>query len=228
MTRAGRPRAVRASERRGGPTWPPAGQSTSVRAVTRPSTARLLAVCAALALPALAADPAAVAPAAEPAPAKAGNPPAPADVAGEVRPQTAQERKAAREELEKELGEVSPEETEGMGFMLVRTFVVLAVVILSIYLTLNFGLRRLMGLKGPVGSGGLVTVLERVALDQRRSLFVVKAGGEYLLVGGGEGALNLLCKLTPEEVERAQRERSAQAMTMSPFLQKLLSRRGPP
>ncbi len=203
--------------------------------MTCPYTLRLAVLCAALAGPAWAQAQAPQQPA-------AGNPAAPAPVAAEVKPPpatpeaapapeaTASERRAAREELERELGggDAASDESTGMGFMLVRTFVVLAVVILSIYLTLNFGLRRLMGLKGPVGSSGVVTVLERVPLDQRRALFVVKAGGEYLLVGGAEGALSLLCKLAPEEVERAQRERSAKALQLSPFLQKLLSRRGPP
>ena len=32
----------------------------------------------------------------------------------------------------------------------------------------------------------VVSVVERLPLDQRRTLFVLKAGDEYLLVGGGE------------------------------------------
>ncbi|MGQ0505338.1 MAG: FliO/MopB family protein [Myxococcaceae bacterium] len=138
-------------------------------------------------------------------------------------------RRLAREELDRELREVPSSEAEsGMGAMLFRTFLVLGIVVLAIYLTLNFGLRRMMGLKAPAGKGaGLITVLERVALDQRRALFVIKAANEYLLVGGGEAHLNLICKLSTEEVDQL-RAQPVSPQVMSPFLEKLLSRKNPP
>jgi flagellar biogenesis protein FliO len=114
-----------------------------------------------------------------------------------------------------------------MGWTLVRTLFLLGAVLAFIYLTLNVGLRRLMGLQGvPMGHKSVVTVLERVPLDQRRTLFVLKAADEYLLVGGGEGGLQLLSKLDTQAVERIRSEGPrASAIPMSPFLQKLLSRR---
>jgi flagellar protein FliO/FliZ len=123
--------------------------------------------------------------------------------------------------------EAVPEEPESMGWTLVRTLLLLAAVVASIYLTLNVGLRRLMGLQGvPMGRASVVSVLERLPLDQRRTLFVLKAADEYLLVGGGEGGLQLLSKLDTAAVERIRAERpQAPALPLSPFLQKLLSRR---
>ncbi|MBL0693285.1 flagellar biosynthetic protein FliO [Comamonas sp. JC664] len=119
------------------------------------------------------------------------------------------------------------EESENLGWALVRTLLVLGVVVASIYLTLNVGLRKLMGLQGAaMGRQPLVSVVERLPLDQRRSLFVVKAADEYLLVGGGEGGLQLLSKLDVEAVERIRAQRpQTNAVSLSPFLQKLLSRR---
>jgi len=121
-----------------------------------------------------------------------------------------------------------PPENEGMGWTLFRTFVVLVLVLGLIYLTLNHGLRWLMGIRAPgAGREPLVRVVERVPLDPKRSLFVVKAAGEYLLVGGGEGPLNLISKLDPAEVSRIEAARTAPAVPLiSPFLQKLLSRKG--
>ncbi len=121
----------------------------------------------------------------------------------------------------------APEEPEGMGWMLVRTVLLLGAVVASIYLTLNVGLRRLMGLQGvQPGRVSVVTVLERVPLDQRRALFVLKAADEYLLVGGGEGGLQLLSKLDTQAVERIRAEAPRPpTIPLSPFLQKLLSRR---
>ncbi|HSP80022.1 MAG TPA: flagellar biosynthetic protein FliO, partial [Myxococcaceae bacterium] len=119
------------------------------------------------------------------------------------------------------------EEPESLGWTLVRTLLLFGAVVLSIYLTLNVGLRRLMGLQGvSLGRPSVVSVVERVALDQRRTLFVLKAADEYLLVGGGEGGLQLLSKLDAEAVERIRAARPpANVVPLSPFLQKLLARR---
>ncbi|MFP2962174.1 flagellar biosynthetic protein FliO [Myxococcus sp. 1LA] len=119
------------------------------------------------------------------------------------------------------------EDSESLGWTLVRTLLVLGAVVASIYLTLNVGLRKLMGLQGvAAGRQPLVSVVERLPLDQRRSLFVVKAADEYLLLGGGEGGLQLLSKLDVEAVERIRAQRpQTNAVPLSPFLQKLLSRR---
>ncbi len=119
------------------------------------------------------------------------------------------------------------EESESMGWMLVRTVLLLLAVLASIYLTLNVGLRKLMGLQGVgVGRQSVVSVVERVPLDQRKALFVLKAADEYLLVGSGEGGLQLLSKLDTQAVERIRAERPpANVVPLTPFLQKLLSRR---
>jgi flagellar biogenesis protein FliO len=106
-------------------------------------------------------------------------------------------------------------------------FAALGFIIAVIYLSLNFGLRRLMGIR-PVGGVSLVQVLDRVPLDQKKSLYVLRAAGEYLLVGGTDGALNLISKLDTQEVERLEREARTQTPSLSPFLQKLLARRGGP
>jgi flagellar biogenesis protein FliO len=124
-------------------------------------------------------------------------------------------------------GDAAEEDHRGLGWEAFQMFIVLGIVILLIYLTLNVGLRRMMGLRSPTGGHSLVHVLERIPLDQKKMMFVVKAGAEYLLVGGAEGALSLICKLDPAEVERLEREhKAAPVVAVPPFLQKLLTRRG--
>ena len=122
------------------------------------------------------------------------------------------------------------EEPESLGWMLTRTLLLFGAVVASIYLTLNVGLRKLMGLQGvPAGRPSVVSVLERVPLDQRRTLFVLKAADEYLLVGGGESGLQLLSKLDTAAVERIRSETPpSNVISLSPFLQKLLARRDAP
>jgi flagellar biogenesis protein FliO len=155
--------------------------------------------------------------------ALADGPPAPADQPAAIGP-------PAPAVPEPEIPRSEPPELAAdfdVGWALVRTTVVLALVVLLAWLTLNVGLRRLMGIRGPIGTQ-LVSVLERVPLDQKRSLYVVEAAGEVLLLGGGEGSLSLISKLDRAEVERLRAaQRAGGALTLSPVLQKLLGRKDP-
>ncbi|ATB37291.1 flagellar biosynthesis protein FliO [Cystobacter fuscus] len=187
------------------------------------SARHVLALCACLWLapPARAEEPAAVPAAAEFAPPPSGAS-APASATEGATP-------PAPVELPPEADLTSGAEapTESLGWMLMRTLVVFGGVMALIYLTLNVGLRKLMGLQGvPVGQQSVVSVVERVPLDQRRTLFVVKAAGEYLLVGGGENGLQLISKLDTGAVERIRTAPPpSNVMPLSPFLKKLIARR---
>jgi len=122
---------------------------------------------------------------------------------------------------------MAEERPESFGKLLLQLVVVLGLVVGLIYLTLNFGLRRVMGLAAPgTTRSGIVSVVERMPLEPRVSLYVVKAGADYLLLGRTDHGLNTLHKLSSEEVERLQREKPQANLT--PFLQKLLTRRGEP
>lgn len=175
---------------------------------------------------------AAEAPAAHPTAAPAPAVPAPLDVKPAAAPSTAVPSTATPAATH-ETGTLgtpgAEEEPESLGWTLVRTLFMLGAVVASIYLTLNVGLRKLMGLQGvSKGRASVVSVVERVPLDQRRTLYVLKAAGEYLLVGGGEEGLQLLSKLDTAAVEQlhAEQQRPASsAVPMTPFLQKLLTRR---
>lgn len=116
-----------------------------------------------------------------------------------------------------------------LGWTLVRTMVVLGLVVALMYLTLNIGLRKLLGIR-PTSAARIVTVLERVVLDQKRALFVVEAAGEFFLVGGADSSLTLLSKLDPAEVQKLKTDApvGAPAVRLSPLLQKLLGRKGAP
>lgn len=117
-----------------------------------------------------------------------------------------------------------------LGWALLRTFIALAMVVALAYLLLNVGLRRLLGIRAATGAS-VVTVLERVALDQKRSLFVVEAAGEVLLLGGGEHSLSLITKLDRARLEQPRALPAAAApgaVQLSPLLKKLLGRQDPP
>jgi flagellar biogenesis protein FliO len=152
----------------------------------------------------------------EPAPA----PPSAIDVAGQLMHEP--------EIPKSEPPEFAQDGELNLGWTLVRTMVVLGMVVALVYLTLNVGLRKLLGIR-PTAGTSVVTVLERVPLDQRRSLFVVEAAGEVLLIGGSDNSLVLLSRLDRAEVDRIRAARaSGQPVQLSPFLQKLLGRKDAP
>lgn len=113
-----------------------------------------------------------------------------------------------------------------LGWSLVRTIVVLGVVVALAWVTLNVGLRKLMGIGPAAGRRGIISVLERVPLDQKRTLYVVKAGDEVLLLGASDLSVNFLSKLDAKAVEEAAKP--AGQVTLSPFLQKLLGKKEAP
>ena len=118
-------------------------------------------------------------------------------------------------------------DADGLGRTLFTTFLSLGVIMTLIYLTLNFGLRRLMVARGiPFGRPGVVKVVERVSLDPKRVLFVVGAAGEYLLVGSAGHGLSLITALDADEVERVLDRGNATSAKPGAFLRKLLSRKG--
>jgi len=192
------------------------GASGSLRAVLRPVS---LAFCLLMASAAWAQVPAdaPVAPLVAPAPGPS------------ALPQDDGSRLAEPEIPRSEPPELAGGEELNLGWTLFRTMLVLAMVVGLAWLTLNVGLRKLLGIRPVVGTS-MVTVLERVPLDQKRSLFVVEAAGEVLLVGGGDGSLSLISKLDRAEVDklRAAAASSRGPAQLSPFLQKLLGRKDVP
>jgi flagellar protein FliO/FliZ len=66
---------------------------------------------------------------------------------------------------------------------MVKTVVALSIVLLLAWLTLHKGMGRLVE---RAQAGKRLRVVERVALDARRSLFLVEVDGKTLVVGGGD------------------------------------------
>ncbi|MBX3250937.1 MAG: flagellar biosynthetic protein FliO [Myxococcales bacterium] len=99
----------------------------------------------------------------------------------------------------------SPPLPSGYGAALLQTLVSLVAVCLLAWLLLRWGARKGLGVGG---RGGRIRVIERVALDARRSLYLVEVGGKVLLVGTGDAASpSLLTELDPEAIPSAPAER---------------------
>jgi flagellar protein FliO/FliZ len=95
----------------------------------------------------------------------------------------------------------------GYGVALLQTLLALAAVCILAWVVLRWGARRGFG----VGlGGGRVKVLERVALDPRRALYLVQVGEKVLLVGAGDGAAPaVLTELDPSELPPVEERRGA-------------------
>ena len=93
-----------------------------------------------------------------------------------------------------------PAATTGYGVALVQALLALAFVCVLAFWVLRWVARR--GFLGAAGSGR-VRVLERVALDARRAVFLVKVGERVLLLGAGDAALTVLAELREDEVPPA-------------------------
>ena len=92
-------------------------------------------------------------------------------------------------------------------WMLVQTVLVLVFVCALAYLVLRYIPRR----AGLSTDSTLIRVVDRVPLDQRRNLYVVRVVGRWLLVASSEAGVQLITELDAEaaslEAESLERHR---------------------
>jgi flagellar protein FliO/FliZ len=93
--------------------------------------------------------------------------------------------------------QVASEGGGGYGGLLVTTVLLLIAVCVVAVVVVRL-LRR--GLEGRAVGERLVTVLARVPLEPRRSLYVVRVGGKTLVLGASEGGLGLVTELDSDAV----------------------------
>ena len=55
-----------------------------------------------------------------------------------------------------------------------------------------------------VSPGPALRVVSRLGLEPRRTLYLVEAGGKFLLVGVGDGPMTVLAELPRDEVAKAE------------------------
>lgn len=98
-------------------------------------------------------------------------------------------------------GAPPPELPTGYGAALLQTLLALIAVCILAWVVLRWASRKGFAMGS---TSGRVRVLERVALDPRRSLYLVQVGDRVLLLGAGEGASPaLLAELDPDALPEA-------------------------
>lgn len=89
------------------------------------------------------------------------------------------------------------ESTTDFGWLLLETTLILVVVCVLAYLSIRLVARRAGSLGR--GAGSQLEVLDRLVLEHRRSVYVVRAGSSTLLLGAGDSEVTLLCDLDSDE-----------------------------
>ncbi|MBS1795833.1 MAG: flagellar biosynthetic protein FliO [Acidobacteria bacterium] len=86
-------------------------------------------------------------------------------------------------------------------WMLVQTIVALALVCGLAYLIFRVILPRLTI---SYGASNMVRVVDRIALDPRKSLFVIEAAGKWMLVASSENGVQFICELDAQSARDAE------------------------
>ena len=103
-----------------------------------------------------------------------------------------------------------------IGAYLVQTTLALVAVCALAVLVLRLLRRRSSGARG-------LRVVARLALEPRRSMYVVEAAGKFLLVGVGDGPMTTLAELDATEVAALEKA-DAEAPTFVDTLRRALGR----
>lgn len=102
----------------------------------------------------------------------------------------------------------------GYGIVLLQSLLALGAVCVLAWVVLRWGSR--WGLAGT--RRGRVKVVERVALDRRRSLYLVEVGRRVLLLGASDGAApSMLAELDPDELPSISDESTGFAELVEKF-----------
>ena len=86
----------------------------------------------------------------------------------------------------------------GSGFLdYVKLLLVLCGILILAWVTLRYLLPRFLGMNS--GSTGPIQVLARYSIEPKKTLYVIKAGQDVLLIGSSDNGLQLLKQMDPDD-----------------------------
>lgn len=100
--------------------------------------------------------------------------------------------------------------------MLLETLLALGLVCGLAYLVFRLALPRLSAARS---ANSMVRVVDRVGLDQRKSLYVVEVAGRWLLIGASEAGLHLVSELDAQSAGEAAEELERRRAAPSPSVE---------
>jgi len=103
------------------------------------------------------------------------------------------------------------EDTKALTWVLVKMLFFLLLVCVLAVVVLRFLMPRVSGYRGQTGE--LFEIISRFPLEARKTLYLVRVGQEYHLLGVGEHNINFLAKIEKHEVEEAMKNFKVQPGT---------------
>ena len=104
-----------------------------------------------------------------------------------------------------------------------KVIAILAVVIVFAFLALRLWLPKLTGIRGTAGP---LNVACRLTLEPRKTLYVVRAGSDYVLLAASDSGVQFLTSLDGSRIEAALQESSEKPERRFDFGSRLRTRRG--
>ncbi len=132
-------------------------------------------------------------------------------------------------ELQERGEESSSNAQEDLGSLLGALFkmlAVLALICLMAYFLLGKVLPRLMRVPMPTASQKLLTVVDRLPIDQKRTILVVAVGDQHFLVGAADAGINLISRLDDETVRTALQNAPASGSGPLSALRRTMNKEG--
>ena len=95
------------------------------------------------------------------------------------------------------IGEIGSPSSELFDYL--KLLAILGIILVLAYVALRVWLPRLGAMRK--FASGPIQVAARLTLEPRKSLYIVRAGGEYFLVGTSETGMHYLTRLDPGRAE---------------------------
>jgi flagellar biogenesis protein FliO len=89
-------------------------------------------------------------------------------------------------------------------FEYVKMIAILGLILAAVFVGLRVWLPRMAGMRKV--AAGPIRVAARLALEPRKNLYIVQAGGDYFLVGTSESGMHYLTRLDSDRAEGAMAE----------------------
>jgi flagellar biogenesis protein FliO len=110
-------------------------------------------------------------------------------------------------------------------FLYLKLMVVLGVIIAAAFMLVHFALPRLAAGRTPGACA--IRVAARLTLEPKKTLYVVRVGAEYFLVGASESGMQYLTTLDPERIEAALKAGAPPEREFPAVMQAFRRRKGP-
>ena len=118
----------------------------------------------------------------------------------------------------------APADAPSLVGTLIQMIGVLGTVCLLAYLVLGKLLPRLLRVPNPSGRTKIMRVVDRLPIDQRRSILIIEVGDQYFMVGASEGNISLISRVEADTIAQATPPSTGTPAGLGRFAEALVGR----